>query len=1663
MKGYRDTRLLEMLDYIDPKYIEKTKKYYKSVPVSGAAGAKIDPKKQIKYITALVAAVLLLSAFIPAVTYIIQNHLHFAGYSETTGGDTTLAPEITSEEITSSPEPESSAPETTEPEPTHETTEPLYDGTTASPEPEYDGSRGLVYKLSEDGNSAWLFGMGTCTDENIVVASTYNGVPVTMIGETALADYPRVKSVTLPETVTAIDMRAFKNCTGLEKVSIPEVVSFIGGDAFENCKLLKNITLPAGLEKLETTLFMNCIGLESVVIPAGVKSISSQVFRECTALRELDYLGTVNEWNAVAKDEDWNLGSVIKVVHCTDGDVEITSATPPEPEHDGSQGLEYQIEGDHAVLVGIGSCTDKDIVVASSYMGYPVKYIGWSAFEKNDDIKSVVIPEGIETIVQSAFRECSALVSVSLPESVKSIGDYAFYICPSLSEINLPNGLDSIGKNAFARCTLLTQITIPESISVIKEDTFYACSALKQISIPESITRIEGGVFQGCSGISDLYIPKNVTYIGELNFQDVEKFTIDPENPKYSSAGNCFIDKETKTLLKMYENSVLPDDGSIEIIGETAIDAYLPIKELILPEGVRYICEGSLTAMATLEYLHLPSTFAEYEQNSFSHFLALKKITIADGNPKYYVKGNCLIERASGTVILGTSESMIPTDGSIKHIGAAAFAGNTNLTSIVIPEGVVSVQVNAFAGCSSLNKVTFPKSLERIGACAFRRCDSLKSIELGVNVKYIEAEAFSVCKGLTEIILPKQITSIGPSVFSGCESLESVILPEGVDEIDRTLFGSCSGLVSLRIPKSVTKIEKGAFADCKKLSDLVYSGTVREWNGIQKESGWNEGCPFTVVHCSDGDAEVNEHDGSYGLEYRVDGNRAVLVGIGTCTDKNIVIASKYNGVPVTEIGDSAFLGCSGIKSVLIPESVTSIGAHAFSLCENLESVNIPNKVTSIETYAFHACKSLKVIDIGNVTKIDDFAFTMCEGLESISFGNKLQSIGYQAFFHCSSLKELTFPDSLTSIGDWAFDCSSLSRVSVGKNIKKIGEAAFIMCSELSEFVYRGTRESWKSVTLGEDWKSRQITLIKCSDGDIDLNAPPEYDGSRGLVYQLSKDKKSASLVGIGTCTDKNIVIASTFGGVPVVSVAEGVFKDNESITGIHVPATVTTLNRLFYNCRNVKSLTVDPDHPSFYSAGNCIIDKQSKTILVGCNGSVIPDDGSILRIGMSSFDGCNGITELTIPDGVLIIYDYAFDNCINLRSVKIPESLTKINSAFNGCTSLEHVELPSEMEWVGGFSGCTSLKKITLPKTGKLSSGAFKDCTALESVSVPSGTTSLNSTFEGCTSLKSVILPDTLTSISKSSFLNCSSLESITIPKGVTELNDAAFKNCPKLLTVNFAGTAEEWRSIFKATDWNQNCNFSAVHCSDGDALPGPESDGSIGLEYVFDIKKRYATLIGIGTCTDSEIVVPTTYGGVPVTAISQAFGGNFTSIVISDSVTDIENGAFADCPNLRSIHFPSSVNNIPVDGLFNCKYLESLSVDPENPNYTSSGNCIIDKRTGILILGTNNGTIPSDGSVNEIGAKAFINRSGLTDIVIPEGVNSIGEYAFANCTALKSVSMPNSLIEINHYAFSGCSSLKEMKIVAAVVIFDYAFKDCTGLESIDLPDSCEVLHHIFQ
>ena len=154
---------------------------------------------------------------------------------------------------------------------------------------------------------------------------------------------------------------------------------------------------------------------------------------------------------------------------------------------------------------------------------------------------------------------------------------------------------------------------------------------------------------------------------------------------------------------------------------------------------------------------------------------------------------------------------------------------------------------------------------------------------------------------------------------------------------------------------------------------------------------------------------------------------------------------------VTSIGGGAFVSCSGLTSVTIPNSVTSIGGSAFDNCSKLTSVTIPNSVTSIGNYAFHDCSGLTSVTLGSsVTSIGDYAFETCKGLTSITIPNSVTSIGNYAFANCYGLTSVTIPNSVTSIGSSAFyRCSGLTSVTIPNSVTSIGDAAFSGCSGLT--------------------------------------------------------------------------------------------------------------------------------------------------------------------------------------------------------------------------------------------------------------------------------------------------------------------------------------------------------------------------------------------------------------------------------------------------------------------------------------------------------------------------------------------------------------------------------------------------------------------------------------
>ena len=273
------------------------------------------------------------------------------------------------------------------------------------------------------------------------------------------------------------------------------------------------------------------------------------------------------------------------------------------------------------------------------------------------------------------------------------------------------------------------------------------------------------------------------------------------------------------------------------------------------------------------------------------------------------------------------------------------------------------------------------------------------------------------------------------------------------------------------------------------------------------------GCAIHTCACGDSYEEVLYATGSLGLEYQENGDGTyTVIGLGSCTDKHIVIPAYFNGAKVTSIGEEAFswrlnltrtsvtildgitsigggafMGCSAISSIVIPDSVTYIGDYAFYNCCMLTSITIPDGVTSIELAAFSGCSGLTNITIPDgVTSIGANAFNGCSSLTSITIPNSVTSIGYAAFLFCDKLTSVTILDGVTSIGDDAFlHCEKLTSITIPGSVTSIGYRAFCYCIRLKEIHFGGTAEQWNAIVKGTNWSEETGAFtVYCTDGEI---------------------------------------------------------------------------------------------------------------------------------------------------------------------------------------------------------------------------------------------------------------------------------------------------------------------------------------------------------------------------------------------------------------------------------------------------------------------------------------------------------------------------------------------------------------------------------------------------
>jgi hypothetical protein len=317
-----------------------------------------------------------------------------------------------------------------------------------------------------------------------------------------------------------------------------------------------------------------------------------------------------------------------------------------------------------------------DIVIASTYLGFPVAYIGNHAFEDCTRMASVTIPDSVGSIGIRAFTGCTGLTNVALGNGVTNIASQAFQYCTSLTRAAIPDSVTSLEDRAFQNCYRLADAVIGNRVTGIGQLAFQNCS-LSSVTIPDSVTILDHLAFSGCTGLTNVILGRSVASIGQWAF------------------GNC--------------------------AGLTSVT---------LPDSVTNIWNQAFSGCAGLTSVAIPHRVTSIGPQTFSSCTSLTNISVAAANLAYSSVDGVLFNKAQTVLITHpvarAGSFVIP--GSVTSIGHWAFYQCTNLTGVTLPGGVTNIGPYAFSGCRSLTRVTIPSGVTVIWYFTFAGCSSLTNV-----------------------------------------------------------------------------------------------------------------------------------------------------------------------------------------------------------------------------------------------------------------------------------------------------------------------------------------------------------------------------------------------------------------------------------------------------------------------------------------------------------------------------------------------------------------------------------------------------------------------------------------------------------------------------------------------------------------------------------------------------------------------------------------------------------------------------------------------------------------------------------------------------------------------------------------------------------------------
>ena len=773
------------------------------------------------------------------------------------------------------------------------------------------------------------------------------------------------------------------------------------------------------------------------------------------------------------------------------------------------------------------------------------------------------------------------------------------------------------------------------------------------------------------------------------------------------------------------------------------------------------------------------------------------------------------------------------------------------------------------------------------------------------------------------------------------------------------------------------------------------------------------------------------------------------VNYPNATDIVIPETITHEGVnyTVTDIGDGAFMGCSTLKTIELPNTVKYIGMSAFK-ASGLTQIIMPESVTEIVYNAFSACKSLTYVKISdNITLIPEFTFSDCTSLTTIEIGSGVERFGMMAFLGASAITEFTCHAIVPpTFGMMAFTNSIFAQATL--NVPEESVEAYKNAEVWADF----------SVIKAIGTEAPEVTII-------------EVDG---INYQLNTDKNTATVV-------RNIVDDVNYPNATDVVIPE-------TITYNDADYTVTYLGDMaFSNCSTLTSVklpeTIDSiGFSAFYQA-------------ISLKQVDIPN--SLVYLGWQAFGDCESLESIKVPDGVTAINDMTFSGCSSLKTVELGSGIEEIAMiAFLGAESITEftcyamvpptftatflpvfsdviynvttLNVPKGSEeayqnapiW-GEFAVIKAIGSetptsiiiendgikyklnienntakvvknridyvnypnatdVVIPETVTyndadytvtfISDKAFSDCYTLTSIKLPETVDSIGSdAFYQATSLKQIEIPSNIVKIGRQAFSHCESLESIEIPDGVTIISDLTFISCSSLKTVELGSNIE-----------------------------------SIGMMAFYGVDS-----VTVFTC---HTIVPPICGEMVFT---NSIYEQATLNVPEESVETYQNAPiWGEFSVIKAIGTEApEVTIIEVDGI-------NYQLNTDKNTATVVRNIVDDvnypNATDVVIPETITYN-DADYTVTYLGDMAFSNCSTLTSVKLPETIDSIGFSAFYQAISLKQLEIPSSLVYLGWQAFGYCESLESIEIPDGVTsISDMTFTGCSSLKTVELGSGIE-------